>query len=280
MEVINVGLYGGKSIFGGRETPLEASVVSCDKFENCSYYKNSQCLNVRAPFGSRCKYGGVSNVKGYTSRAMKYYSFKDKWKNHEKYSLLSHPPEKLGLIENEVVFPYTHISIKENNGNFELDVPYFSSHLSFISYERFDVELINRICNFRPQAMMGGEITSYQNKIVPLFLTHLKEILPERYDELKQKYGGLVKEIDYVGRKALLKTIKSSFVQYRSKRYPKFDEKWFWDGQMLVYKEGYISSFSITNDYEIIEIKIKPSDKSIVKITSNDQVTENTVFID
>ena len=70
-EVINVGLYGGKSIFGGKETPLEASIISCDKHEKCSFYENGTCLKVRS-FGSNgCKFGNVNTVRGYTSRAKK-----------------------------------------------------------------------------------------------------------------------------------------------------------------------------------------------------------------
>jgi hypothetical protein len=49
---------------------------------------------------------------------------------------------------------------------------------------------------------------------------------------------------------------------------------------LLIYKKGYVHSFNITKDYEIAEIKIKPSDKSTIKITSNEQVTNETVFID
>ena len=43
---------------------------------------------------------------------------------------------------------------------------------------------------------------------------------------------------------------------------------------------GYVSSVSIINDYEVDTFKLKPSDKSVVKITSNEQVTADTVFID
>lgn len=279
-KIINVGLYGGEGLFGGKESPLEASVIRCDKYEECSYYKNNQCLKVRAFLSGNCKYGSISNIRGYTSRAKKYYDFKSQWQKHEAYSKLKYPPQKLGLIENEVVFPYSFIRVKKNdNGRFEIDVP-FGSAISFIDYQDFTVELIERICNFRPQAMMGGTIKDYQSKIVPTFLAHLKEVFPEKYNELKDKKPELVKEVNYIGRTALLKTIKPSIVCYQSDRYPQFNEKWEWDGELLIYKNGYVSSFNITKDYEVAEIRIKPSDKSTIKITSNEQVTNETVFID
>ena len=279
-EVINVGLYGGKSIFGGREKPLEASVISCDRHNACTYFKDEGCLNVRSLNGS-CKFGSVSNIKGYTSRAQKYYKFKNEWTKHEKYGKLSYPSRKLGLIGDIVVFPYPYIQLKEyEGGRILVENPGFFSSIAFIEFEKFNTELIYRICAFRPQAMMGGEIESYQKEVVPLFLAHLKEILPERYGEFVSEYPQFEKEIDYIGRKAILKTIKPSHIRYVSEGFPKFNSKWYWDGEYLIFKDGYISYVNIVKDYEVAEFKIKPSAKSVVEISSNDQVTENTIFVD
>ncbi len=49
-EVIHVGLYGGKGLFGGKETALEASIVQCDKFDKCSFFL--RLINVRV--SDRC----------------------------------------------------------------------------------------------------------------------------------------------------------------------------------------------------------------------------------
>ena len=70
MEKINVQLYGGRSVFGGRETPLEADIIYCDCKDKCSLYKNGNCLNCRVLFGDQCKKGSVETIKGYTSRAV------------------------------------------------------------------------------------------------------------------------------------------------------------------------------------------------------------------
>lgn len=281
MEVIDVNLYGGKGLFGGKEKPLEAAVISCDRYEQCSYFQNNQCLNVRSFLSPGCKYGRVNNVRGYTSRAAKYHSFKRQWQEHEKYSKLKYPPQKLGLIGEEIVFPYPYIKITQTeDGNVKLVDPGFGSSIAYIEKESFTTDLIKRICDFRPRALMGDVITDYQNKIVPLFLAHLKEILPDKYKELGKENGELIKEVNYVGRKALLKTIKPSDVHYRSNSYPQFNEKWYWDGDVLTYSSGYVSSFNITKDYAITEIKITPSDKSVIAISNNEQVTEETVFID
>lgn len=279
-EVIHVGLYGGKSIFGGRETPLEASIISCDKHESCSYFKNGHCLNVRG-FGSGCKFGSARTVKGYTSRAKKYYSFKNEWRGHESYGKLTRPPLKLALVENVVIFPYSYIHIEEKeSGELEIKNPSMGNSVYYIDEEKFTPDFIYKICIFKPQALMGGEIKAYQKETVPLFLAHLEEVFPEKYQEFVSKYKALSTKIDYVGRKAILKTIKPSLVYYKSDRYPQFNEEWEWDGTLLTYKSGYVHSFNITKDYEVEQIQLKPSDKSIIKITNNDQVTKDTIFVD
>lgn len=281
MEVINVGLYGGKSIFGGKETPLEASIISCDKHESCSYFKNGQCFNVRAPFSGGCKFGSTNTIRGYTSRARKYGEFKRKWQDHENYSKLSHPPTKLGLIDDHVIFPYSSVRIIESEtGKWNVQDPSFSNAKAYIPIDKFNSDLIYRICSYRPQAIMGGEIRSYQKETVPLFLAHLKEVLPEKYEKFAKdypKYG--IKTMDYVGRKALLKTIKPSEIHYYCRDYPNLSNHWYWDGEFLTYKSGYVSSVSVINDYEIHDFKLKPSDKTVVKISSNEQVSEETVFV-
>ena len=127
-------IYNGKGLFGGKETPLEASIISCDKYEQCSYFKNNQCLKVRSFLSPGCKYGRVNNVKGYTSRAAKYHSFKRQWQEHERYSKLKYPPQKLGLIGDEIVFPYPYIRITQTeDGNVKLSDPGFGPNIAFIA---------------------------------------------------------------------------------------------------------------------------------------------------
>ncbi len=279
-EVINVNLYGGKGIFGGRETPLEASIISCSKHNECSFFKKGQCLAVRSAFSPSCKFGSERTVRGYTSRAQKYHKFKSEWQGHEQYKKLSYPPIKLGMIGDQVVFPYSYVRLEETETGFKVKDPSFGSSISYVGIEKFTTDLIYRICTFRPQAMMGGEISDYQKKTVPLFLAHLEEVLPEKYEAFIKAYSKYANKIDHVGRKAYLKTIKPTVIYKKSRQYPELDSMWQWDGKSLIYQSGFVSSFSVIKDYEIDEIKLMPSDKTVVEITSNDQVDENTVFVD
>ncbi|WP_110931057.1 hypothetical protein [Paenibacillus bouchesdurhonensis] len=279
-ETIHVGLYGGKGLFGGKEKPLEASVIHCDKHSKCSYYNNNQCLRVRSFGGMGCKFGRNTTHTGYTSRARKYGEFKAQWQGHECYGKLNYPPRKLGLVNGYVVFPYPHIKISEEEG-YEVESPFlFASDGAFIQERYFTVELIRKICLFRPQAVFGGEITDYQKKIVPLFLSHLKEVMPEKYQEYIQTYPSEEQSISYVGRRAKLKTVAPSKVNYESSQYPQFNEAWNWDGERLIYESGNLSGFKVIKDYTIETLSIIPGDQSIITITSNDQVTDKTVFVD
>lgn len=280
MSVIHVGLYGGKSIFGGKETPLQASVINCERHSECSYFRSGTCLAVRAAFGGNCKFGRETTVTGYTSRAKKYGEFQSEWRSHEAYGKLNSAPRKLGMVGDYVVYPYPFVTIKVEDGSVSISNPaFFNNRNAFIPIELFDINLIRRLCTFQPQAMMGGTITEYQKKEVPLFLAHLKEVLPDLYAEFTEAHPGY-RDIDYVGRKALLKTVAPSRVKYESKQYPQFNNEWEWTGHYLVYKKGYVSSFDVTKDYTLASIVLEPGETSTIKITSNDQVTENTVFVD
>lgn len=281
-EIINVGIYGGKSIFGGRETKLEASVISCDKHHKCSYFANNQCLRVRSFGRGSCKFGETETVVGFTSKAKKYHTFRSKWKNHEKYDLLEHPATKLAVIEDFVVFPYSHIAlIQKENGEIKLDDPWKKSNgNTFIKRDRFTLSFIHELCTFKPQAMMGGEINSYQQEVVPLFLTHMEEVMPEVYKAFTTAYPEFSGKIDHVGRKAYLKTLNPSPIPKVNTRYPDLDSEWHWDGEFLVYKGGYVSKVSIIQDYEIESFILRPTDETTVTVTDNNQVNKNTVFVD
>ncbi len=281
MDVINVGLYGGKSIFGGKESPLEASVISCDKYMNCSFYQSGHCLKVRSFGGPSCQFGRVSTHKGYTSRARKYYEFERQWKTHEEYGKLTSPSRKLGLIEGFVVFPYPFIRLEIEGDKITIGNPGFWDNTPFIPIELFTVELVQRICSFRPRAMMGGEIEDFQKEKVPLFLAHLKEVIPDLYAKLIAIDAVHEQKINYVGRKALLRTVQPSSVHYKSSpQYSQFNEKWIWDGEHLTFDGGYKPNFNVTKGYDVIEIKIKPHENATIIISENEQVSEKTVFID
>ena len=97
-EKINVMLYGGKSIFGGKETPIEADEIFCDRASECTFYKENKCLRCRAMLSPSCQFGSTKYTKGYTSRAKKYYDFKTKYERDEMFGKLKYPSKLIAVM--------------------------------------------------------------------------------------------------------------------------------------------------------------------------------------
>lgn len=113
MGKICVGLYGGKSIFDGRETPLEGDTIYCECSDRCSLYQEGKCLCVRH-LGIRCPHGTVTTEKGYTSRAKKYKTFREKYTNDETYANLKSPLyNRFAVVGNNYWFIGTTVFFSE-----------------------------------------------------------------------------------------------------------------------------------------------------------------------
>src|SRR5690625_7413771 len=84
LEEINVTMFGGKGIFGGRETRKEAVISSCAFADDCEALPAGRCASSNPRLDS-CINMENNTVQGYTSRAMKYGEFVRTWKGHEKY---------------------------------------------------------------------------------------------------------------------------------------------------------------------------------------------------
>src|SRR5699024_7428870 len=94
--------------------------------------------------------------------------------------------KKLAIIGEEIFFSYSYITLKvDENGNVDIGGPSFGfgSDVAYIPKEKFTTELIKRICNYRPQAIMGGKIKEYKDEQVVLFLGQHIEIIHNLYDE-------------------------------------------------------------------------------------------------
>ena len=104
--------------------------------------------------------------------------------------------------------------------------------------------------------------------------------MPEIYEKFINKYPIYKKEINYVGRQAKLTTILPGKVIYQSSRYPEFNEEWMWDGEFLIYVDGYVNTPNIAGIEEIFEFKFKPKKDTKITITKNEQVGADTIFID
>jgi len=116
--------------------------------------------------------------------------------------------------------------------------------------------------------MFGGVINDYQNKEIPKFISDLHMHYPEIFALLPEEQKSRLATINYVGRKADLTTCAPG-------KYLFSKSTWEWDGEVL---RGRSMLFQpVAGD---LSITIKPKTGEAVTITSNDQVTANTRFLD
>lgn len=268
---INVQLYGGKSIFKGvRETPLEAEITYCDKYDKCSFYKNGKCFSV-GRWKSNCKFGKKEIIKGYTSRANKYYEFKTTYMSDEKYNSLKEPDTKIGIVDDIVILNLQYIKIDENMIIKE-NVTFGKDELVYIPLEKFTNNMIKRICDIRPRTIFDNvPIKRYYEEIIPRFLYELKTNFNDIYTRFINEYPEYHKEPNFVGRKAYIYSLKDNIEIVDRKG--KFIKK---DGHLI---GEYRDCFLPFNSNKA-QIDIEIDENMVCEIDDNDWVNENTKFAD
>lgn len=286
MSIIDVKLYGGKGIFGGKETPLEAQIISCEKHDVCSLFKNGQCRALRASKG-RCEHAKGSVVRGYTSKASKYREFKSTWQNHEKYDALKETFSYFDIIDG-VLSIHTDMILSKKQDHQMSSYDKYADGYSFttcwnndrentykngfkIKVDELTTEHLNVIYNLKPRALFDdGEISSYKKEFLRDFTVFIKDTLPELYIAYDEKYGFPI--INYVGKKALLSTINPGEVIVGK-------HKATWDGTNIIVK-GDKPIWAMFKEVDEVMTIVKPSKGYTIEITNNDQVNDKTVFVE
>lgn len=271
MNKINVSLYGGKSIFGGREQPYNVDIAYCDKCEQCDFYKSGTCFNAGRWKGN-CKIGKKETITGWTSKAKKGREFYQKWKSDECYAKLKEPNRTIGLVDDLVILNIHDMKLNEDNIPVE-DVGFGNGKLSYISLEKFTPLLIKKICDLRPQVLFGyGDIKAYYKEYIPKFLDDLKRNYPKIFESFISEYPEYNKEINYVGRYAYIHTLKNG-----SELKDCHSNIWkIEDDEIVCYKWKTWLPFK----GQPTETRIKITDDMLYKVSDNDQVDENTRFED
>ena len=227
--------------------------------------------------GFTCPYGKINYEKGPTRRARSFSSWITDRKNKYKDTLdvLASPENVLAKIGEYFYLPYSHMFL-----NSTLPVLDKTTILSpgkpFIHENDFTVDLIVQIIKHKPHAMFGGEITSFQNKELPMFLKHLSEKQPEMFKKVSEciDLTNYVSKFSNLGRKVLLSSLRPGVILT-----PKKDKKetWVWDGVYLYSDNAYLAFTPVS--FEEHFIKIKPKENTHIEVTSEEQVDENTIFI-
>ena len=120
---------------------------------------------------------------------------------------------------------------------------------------------------------MGGEITDYQAKIVPMLLHQLSQLCPDLFEAFTTAYPDYnIKPPNWIGRYAKLSTCNRE-VEYTDLQGNLFH----FDGDDIVC-DCYRSSF-LPFDGSPAKLRIAVTDSMTVKIADNNQVTNETIFV-
>jgi len=263
---------------GDKKDKSRADCVFCNNYKNCQLYERKQCVLLGGLFLSDyCPYGRLSIEKGFTSRARSYH----KWlkSKNEQYkdvkNKLTYRSRVLAIVGDYIFLPYSHMNMNK-------EIP-FLSHSGFMEFgsyfmkmEHFTIDNIIKICEFKCRASFTGEeIKDYQSKVLPQFLTHLSEKIPDLYKKLCESYPvakSIVSSHTHVGRKARLFTITPNVGEIKE-----LNTFWKWDGEYLTAADVLVLSCPAR---KCLEVRVKPSEDSVVSISCEEQVNDNTEFID
>lgn len=262
---VHFSYYDCKGPFSSKSDHAHYTTIDCSSSESCGLLKTKRCAAV----DKGCPYGKRVRVRGPTPRARSFYSFiSDAKKAHEGLPWLGSPSgDSVALVGDYVYLPMAHMHNYVNSVEIE------GMKGQFVPRSSLTPAVVKMLLEYRPQALFGGEIRSYQNEGVPIFARGLLECLPELVAEVKREYPSLAvyfAKTTNVGRKARLSTLKpdvGTFVDIHG-------ASWRWDGEYL-YSENSRGAFMLTR---FSEVRIKPLPDEFVKVTDDAQVTRETIF--
>lgn len=263
MNKIHVGLYGD----GSRNARLREEIIYCDKADKCSMYREGKCLNITSPFASYCPFGSVTRVDGGTKRSKTFQRVGDQARRDECYCKLKRAyGTRFAVVDDVVVIGGMSAHLGFSSAFTIKDPGFCGGNYIAIPKSEFTVDIIKRIYSFRPQALMGGVLKQYIAEQLPFFFQQMKRLWPEKYAEFAAAEPS-VRELvpNYIGKWAKLSTINHDSIidGYR------------FDGDYIV---GEFKSAFLPFRARSAHIRIPITDDLMVKITDNNQVTEDTIF--
>ena len=241
---------------------LKKEFCSLDATKKCPYLNRKECIRPLGGWlGSRCPYGSSSHSQGPTPRAKAYSRFITNAKNEVNAG--PRMPSGLGKnyleeIGDYIYFPYSHATMCKA-------VP-FLRHTEllvggspFLLKKDFTPEVIITLSNFTPRAFMGGIIKDYQTTVVPLFLLHLKYLMPSHYKKavkLDNSIKEKTKSLDSIKRiVATLTVIPKGVVEGYAVGSKSF-KPILWDGKWLEIT-GEPKEFTLFKDYKGTDFRVR-----------------------
>jgi hypothetical protein len=267
-KVVHFNLYRPeKSIFkANKNTKSEIQIITCNNSDNCQLFKRQECACRYGLYGNFCYYGKQIRISGYTRSAKKYSTWCNEQKKKYEGVQYLNEPKMMGIVGDFIFLPYPFIK------KYKKLIEY-----NFIELSKFTVDNVIDIINFIPRDLLfNDEIKRYQDEVIPTFLNHLKDQMPELFNQVISKNDAIkarCAKLTNIGRKAILETItpnKGYLIDIHGC-------EWIWDGEKLTSNNSK-ASFMIVPKFEQIILIPKPNQGVIIRDES--QVNENTIFID
>lgn len=266
----SVNLYIWSKFLSGNEKERMVCYL-CNYDGECKSYNEGKCVCQDLFLGYiKCPHSKRITDIGVTKRAKSFGIASERWKEEYKTDI---------KIQNKVIcecgdyiyLPYTYLSTYRGKIFEELENNYF------LSKKYFDIEHIHKIITYKPYALMGGEITNYQKQEVPKFIRHLYENYNDLYNQYIEKYPEMKNlcescNCNHVGRKAYLYTLNegATFQDCHKNTWIKKDN--------YMVCENYSTWLAAGTKARKCMQKIMGDE--IVEITSNDYVSEETIFVE
>ena len=206
---INFTYYNPRtSIFkSGKSDRERISVYKCNNCENCDAYKRKCCVMLNGLWWHKCPYGTIEKKEGFTKAARKCGYLVSEYK--EKYGDVEYALKPLNFVCE--IGDYVYLGLPHLNGyNNPIRNSDFFVDDDMIKKDDFTPEFVVELIKYKPYALMGGVISSYQKEYVPKFCGQLKRFMSDMYTRVCEIYPeirSLVENIDYTGKKAKLMTL-------------------------------------------------------------------------
>lgn len=281
--IVNWRMYDVNGVNLFKPTSKDKSYIKyikCEQYSTCKAFNKTKCVGFE-----HCPYGSFVKENGYTKKAKASRTWSNSKQELVKDIKQNQKVEKMMEINEYIYFPYSYWSF---NAKEERMKPYsrhlFSYDTNFIhKNDFFDIDFLNIVLSRTPPSAMGGPISDYQYKIVPKIISHLKEEFNELYLKLIDKYPKYSienKEINFVGRKALIKTLVPN-IKFK---YDKYEA--YFNGDQLVIMDYplsllFLKDINIVNKQDtFIDFEIDVSNEDFIIISDNKQADKYTKFID
>lgn len=297
-KLVSENLYGGSSIFDKKKNPFELEKVFCNNSENCPLFKAHKCIRAERLNSYKCKYCEVETKRGPSSRSSHYFDLKHEYQEDVKNitNCILYIPKFfpigdeyfLNLRWRDIRYNEETKSIKnEDTSMFSGWSLYKDGAKKFFSKELITTEFLKSLIEADKvghQFLDGwSDIT---NKYIKDDVEPLKLDIKRFCPDLAKALG--IKEINYVGRKALLTTLKPPF---NFKRY-KDDNRIFRyneDGTITAAENisKVVDSWLVgtsgncvgTVIEEQTKITFKPNPKLAIIVEDNNWVLPDTEFV-